>query len=129
MSEFDFLTILPGLLLVVLVILAQSYWTEARDFYNRALNDSLTENERIKNVENYRRASYIVRLTSFGMILCLLSVLIQIFIPRNISTSFVKVTLVIVSLLLVIFLVVIASGRFLLKYLKPNDLLKKIKGG
>lgn len=127
MDEFKIISVLPGLLLVVFVILAQSYWTEAREFYHRARNTLDTSINRLEYVENYRRALGMLRTISCGMIVCLLSAIVPVFISGFISILFVKCALALVSLFLIAFLGIMISGTFVIRYSKPSELLKRIQ--
>jgi hypothetical protein len=125
MSEIDIILILPGLLLVVFVIIAQGYWTEAREFYAKAQNNDISNNNHDYYIENYHRALIMFRINSLGMLLCLLSAIIPIFFLNNITILIAKLFLVVAFLILFIFLIFMISGRFFIKMLKLEYPRKK----
>ena len=127
MRDVDIITILPGLLLVVFVILAEAYWLEAREFYNKALNKTLPKDDRIAHGDNYRRALLMFRIVSFGMLLSLFSAVIPVFIPNSSSIMISKYILGVILIFLVIFLLLMTFGYFVIKYLTPKQLLEKIE--
>jgi hypothetical protein len=116
-----------GFLLVVFILLLDSYWKETKEHYYRALNKGINKRNRLLHIENYKRSLFMFRILALNMLLCLLSAIIIVFIPLDFSLIISLILLISASISLVIFLIRMILGHYYIIYLKPKELLKLIK--
>ncbi len=113
-----------GLLLVVYVLIAQSYWIEARDAYLMSKNERIKKIKRKEHVNNYKKSLIMSRLAVVGMTFCLLSGLLH---SLGLYELIANYLLLIASFALLGFSLMLAMGFFIVKYDSPKKLLSDIQ--
>lgn len=116
-----------GFLMVVFSIILSVYWTDTKDIYFRALEGKKNKKERLDEAKKYCRAHIVIRFLSFGMLCCLLSVIVLFVIPFNNSKKISIILLSFPSLILVVLLTVMVCGVYFVKYHRCKKLKNMIK--
>lgn len=113
--------LLPEALLIVFVVIAESYWSEARDYYFKSMDETISR----ANSELFYSNSYIARnmfaLCNLGMLLSLLAIIVRIYSSSlEFLNSLIIVFIVPSVILLVIFLIMMMSKKYALEYPDPR---------
>ncbi len=128
MKDYSFISMLPGLLMVVFGIMAQSYWMELRKYRLKMPSLKGKKEKKTKSSQKYQKVILMFRLICAAALLCLVAWFIPVFLPTNVSIMITKYVLASIGFIFLAFLVVVISGKYFFSFDAIEKFLKAASG-
>lgn len=114
MKEYQLISMLPGLLLVVFGVMAQSYWTELRWMQKRSEDQNVGIDRRSRYLRSYHQTFILFRLVSIAAGLCLIAWFVPLFVSSKTSYEVTKYVLASTAVIILTIIALKFSGRLFL---------------
>lgn len=121
---------LREILLLLFLVLAESYWSETREYFQKAIDSQENVDEQNWYLRNYKKSTKIFRVINFGILLILISIMLSLFsqwLEAEILDKASWGLTLFTSLCLGVFLLFMSYEKYSVNYPRSNNSTTKIR--